>query len=82
MAKKQTKIIVQGVEISISEIDKQEYICITDMAKAKKGDQRAADVIKNWIRNRGTIEFFPKRSAVLRHVGITLEFKLVYQLLF
>lgn len=27
------------------------------MASAKDGDSRAADVIKNWIRNRYTIEF-------------------------
>ncbi|GAI32167.1 unnamed protein product, partial [marine sediment metagenome] len=26
-------------------------------AKSKEGDNRAADIIKNWIRNRGTIEF-------------------------
>ena len=29
----------------------------TDMASAKEGDSRAADVIKNWIRSRYTIEF-------------------------
>ncbi len=27
------------------------------MAKAKEGDNRAADIIKNWIRTRTTIEF-------------------------
>ena len=27
------------------------------MAKAKDGDARAADIIKNWIRNRSTLEF-------------------------
>lgn len=27
------------------------------MASAKEGDSRSADVIKNWIRNRYTIEF-------------------------
>ena len=27
------------------------------MVKAKGADARAADVIKNWIRGRGTIEF-------------------------
>lgn len=27
------------------------------MASAKEGDSRAADIIKNWIRNRYTIEF-------------------------
>lgn len=35
----------------------EDYICITDMAKAKADASRAADVIKNWMRNRTTLEF-------------------------
>ena len=35
----------------------QDYISLTDIAKSKEGDGRAADIIKNWVRNRGTIEF-------------------------
>jgi hypothetical protein len=27
------------------------------LAKAKDGESRAADIIKNWVRNRATIEF-------------------------
>jgi hypothetical protein len=38
-------------------VNEQDYISLTDMASAKDGDSRAADVIKNWIRNRYTIEF-------------------------
>ena len=30
---------------------------ITDIAKVKEGNSRAADIIKNWIRNRATLEF-------------------------
>jgi len=30
---------------------------MTDIAKSKEGDSRAADIIKNWIRNRATLEF-------------------------
>ena len=33
------------------------YICITDIAKAKTGESRSADVVKNWLRNRNTLEF-------------------------
>lgn len=51
------KLDIQSTIISITKIDKEDYICLTDMAKAKKGDNRAADVIKNWIRTRTTIEF-------------------------
>jgi len=31
-------INVQGVEIKIIDINEQDYICITDMCKAKDGD--------------------------------------------
>jgi len=34
-----------------------DFICITDMANAKENEARAADIIKNWIRNRYTLEF-------------------------
>lgn len=50
-------IDIQNAIISITKIEEEDYICLTDMAKAKKGDNRAADVIKNWIRTRTTIEF-------------------------
>jgi hypothetical protein len=53
-----SKIIeVQQVTISITELEGEDYICLTDMAKAKTDESRAADVIKNWIRTRGTLEF-------------------------
>ena len=37
--------------------DEEDYICITDMAAAKSDNSRAADVIRNWLRNRSTLEF-------------------------
>lgn len=51
------KITVQNTPITVLNIEEQDYISLTDMATAKDGDSRAADVIKNWIRNRYTIEF-------------------------
>ena len=50
-------ITVQNVEIAISQQEKEDYICITDIAKAKSDNSRAADVIRNWLRNRSTLEF-------------------------
>lgn len=50
-------IDIKDAIISITKIEEEDYICLTDMAKAKEGDNRAADVIKNWIRTRTTIEF-------------------------
>ncbi len=50
-------ITVQDIPITVSEADIDDYICITDMAAAKSDNSRAADVIKNWLRNRNTLEF-------------------------
>ena len=57
MSKKIQTIEVQNIAISISKVKDDDFICLTDMAKAKEGDARAADIIKNWIRNRSTLEF-------------------------
>ena len=50
-------ILVQDIPITISFNEQKDYICISDMAKAKDNESRAADVIKNWLRNRITLEF-------------------------
>ncbi len=51
------KIIVQNTPITVLSVEQQDYISLTDMATAKEGDNRSADIIKNWLRNRYTIEF-------------------------
>ena len=50
-------ITVQNVSVTVSTEEMDDYICITDMAAAKSDNSRAADVIKNWIRSRSTLEF-------------------------
>ena len=40
------KLKVQDVEISLATIDNQDYISLTDMAKGKNDEARAADIIK------------------------------------
>lgn len=57
MNKKNKTLQVQNLTIAISQINNEDYISLTDMAKGKEGDGRAADIIKNWIRNRSTLEF-------------------------
>jgi hypothetical protein len=51
------KIKVDNIEISIVSEDQEGYISLTDMAQGKEDETRAADVIKNWIRSKNTIEF-------------------------
>ena len=57
MAMKDRIITVQDIPITVSMADEEDYICITDMAAAKSDNSRAADVIRNWLRNRSTLEF-------------------------
>ena len=58
MSKKKTSLItVQDVPVTVISLDHNDYICLTDMAKARTDGSRAADVIKNWLRSRTTLEF-------------------------
>ena len=47
------KIFVKDTEITVVQVDSTDYICLTDMIKAKDGDF----FFSNWLRNRNTIEF-------------------------
>ena len=51
------KLQVENTEITVLTIGENDYISLTDMANAKEGESRAADVIKNWIRTRYAVEF-------------------------
>ena len=55
--KKTTSITVQDVPVTIMNVDQRDYISLTDMARARTDAGRAADVIKNWLRARSTLEF-------------------------
>lgn len=46
-------IKVDDKEITILSINQQDYICLTDMVK----NEESSDLIRNWMRNRNTIEF-------------------------
>ncbi len=49
------EIIVKGIDVKYQSINNNDYICITDIAKYKTDEPDT--VIKNWMRNRNTIEF-------------------------
>lgn len=51
------KIRVENTDIAIFSWNDKDYISLTDMANAKQGNSRAADIIKNWLRTRYTLEF-------------------------
>ncbi|MEO0415321.1 MAG: KilA-N domain-containing protein [Verrucomicrobiota bacterium] len=54
---KNSTIQVESVDVTITKRDGDDFISLTDMAKARGDSSRAADVIKNWIRTRTTLEF-------------------------
>lgn len=49
-------INANGIEIRVSSTNESDYISLTDIAK-KRNPEFPADVIKNWMRSRSTIEF-------------------------
>ena len=51
MTAKIKKILVNDFQISIDRNKDEDYISLTDMANAKDGDNRAADIIKNIDKN-------------------------------
>lgn len=50
-------IEVQNIKINISNINDSDYICISDFTKFKQGKSESDDIIRNWLRNRITLEF-------------------------
>jgi hypothetical protein len=50
------KITVLSSEITVQTRHDADYICLTDIARYKDA-QRTDDLIRNWLRNRNTIEF-------------------------
>ena len=51
--KKTDKLDIKGTVVRIVKIGDEDYICLTDMLKAKDGDFFIAD----WLRNRNTLEY-------------------------
>ena len=50
------KIEVLDRDVQIMSIREEDYICITDIARFKN-ESATDDLIRNWLRNRNTIEF-------------------------
>ena len=52
----EAKIEVQGAAITIIHRDSDDFISLTDIARYKNPD-RTDDLVRNWLRNRNTLEF-------------------------
>lgn len=56
MKTKTTTLDVKGSAITVHQRDGEDYISLTDIARYKNAD-RTDDLVRNWLRNRNTLEF-------------------------
>jgi hypothetical protein len=56
MAKNKSTINVKGISVFFYTKENEEYISLTDIARFKNPEE-PKDVVRNWMRNRSTIEF-------------------------
>ncbi len=56
MGTKSKQIDVKGSLVAVMPMDDADYISLTDIARHKSSG-RSDDLIRNWLRNRNTIEF-------------------------
>ncbi len=66
-------IIVKNQPITIIEVNKQDYISLTDMIKPFGDDT----IIKNWLRNRNTVEFLGIWEQIYNPDFNSVEFDLI-----
>ena len=67
-------IIVQNTPITVISDAERDYISLTDMAGAKNDSSRAADIIKNWMRARYTVEFLGTWESIHNSEFKVVEF--------
>ena len=72
MAKNKT-ITVKGTEITIISKGNEDYISLTDMIKSFGDDS----IIKNWLRNRNTVEFLGIWEQIYNPGFNSVEFDLI-----
>jgi hypothetical protein len=53
---RKSTIEVQGAAITVLSEQEKDFICLTDIARVKNAD-RSDDLVRNWLRNRNTVEF-------------------------
>ena len=58
--RKDETINVSGVVVRVTKFNDEDYICLTDMLKAKDGEF----FITDWLRNRNTLEYIGRWEKV------------------
>lgn len=64
-------IEVQNIKVNINDND---YICISYFTKFKDGKSTSDDIIRNWLRNRITLEFLGTWESIYNPNFNSVEF--------
>lgn len=72
MAQSKRTILVNNIEISVSSVNEQDYISLTDMVSGFEG---SSALIESWLRNKDTIEFLGVWERINNHGFNSLEFE-------
>jgi len=67
------KIEVLEQELTTVRLNDEDYISLTNIAKYKNGTE-ANEIIRNWLRNRNTIEFLGIWEKIYNPDFKTVEF--------
>ena len=67
-------LLDQNIKINITNIDDNDYICISDFGKYKEGKSKADDIIRNWLRNRITLKFLGTWESIYNPNFNSVEF--------
>jgi hypothetical protein len=67
-------IEVQKVRVNVTNINDNDYICISDFTKFKEGKSTSDDIIRNWLRNRLTLEFLGTWESIYNPNFNSVEF--------
>jgi hypothetical protein len=73
MKEKKSKIEVQGFEVTVISIQKDDFISLTDIAR-QRDSERSDYILQNWLRNRSTIEFIGLWEQLNNPIFNSIEF--------
>ena len=61
------------IDITLTKINNEDFISLTDIARSKNNNE-PKDVVKNWLRNKNTIEFLGLWETINNE-----NFKVIFQ---
>ena len=67
-------IEVQNIKVNVVNMNDNDYICISDFTKLKEGKSASDDIIRNWLRNRITLEFLGTWESIYNPNFNSVEF--------